>query len=330
MPTGKKKGIGKMKKKISKVINGFMVAATSVTTVGGVLATVPVQAAEPTNQTRNSGDYMVNKGVVDFGEGTSNITIKGNPVISSMMSRQQLKNTISSYKSSVSQESKNDLESELEKAQKYNSMLFQASGAIIEDLDSSILSDKSYDSLLSQGDSGIMGSIEIPKIDVDLPIYHGTSDEVLSNGVGHQQGTSLPVGGDNTHCVLTGHRGLPGSKLFTRLDEMEKDDLFYISVCGKILAYQVYDIQVVDPDNTDVMKILPDEDTVSLVTCTPYGLNTHRLVVTGKRVPYKKAQYKSIEQNIPSIREIIFTALPIVLIVILLIWKIKDWRRKAL
>ena len=175
-----------------------------------------------------------------------------------MMSRQQLKNTISSYKSSVSQESKNDLESELEKAQKYNSMLFQASGAIIEDLDSSILSDKSYDSLLSQGDSGIMGSIEIPKIDVDLPIYHGTSDEVLSNGVGHQQGTSLPVGGDNTHCVLTGHRGLPGSKLFTRLDEMEKDDLFYISVCGKILAYQVYDIQVVDPDNTDVMKILPD------------------------------------------------------------------------
>lgn len=252
------------------------------------------------------------------------------PVISSMMSRQQLKNTISSYKSSVSQESKNDLESELEKAQKYNSMLFQASGAIIEDLDSSILSDKSYDSLLSQGDSGIMGSIEIPKIDVDLPIYHGTSDEVLSNGVGHQQGTSLPVGGDNTHCVLTGHRGLPGSKLFTRLDEMEKDDLFYISVCGKILAYQVYDIQGVDPDNTDVMKILPDEDTVSLVTCTPYGLNTHRLVVTGKRVPYKKAQYKSIEQNIPSIREIIFTALPIVLIVILLIWKIKDWRRKAL
>lgn len=247
-----------------------------------------------------------------------------------MMSRQQLKNTISSYKSSVSQESKNDLESELEKAQKYNSMLFQASGAIIEDLDSSILSDKSYDSLLSQGDSGIMGSIEIPKIDVDLPIYHGTSDEVLSNGVGHQQGTSLPVGGDNTHCILTGHRGLPGSKLFTRLDEIEKDDLFYISVCGETLAYQVYDIQVVDPDNTDVMKILPDEDTVSLVTCTPYGLNTHRLVVIGKRVPYKKAQYKSIEQNIPSIREVIFTALPIVLIVILLIWKIKDWRRKAL
>ena len=222
------------------------------------------------------------------------------------------------------------MESELEKAQKYNSMLFQASGAIIEDLVSSILCDKCYVSLLSLGDSGIMVSIEIPKIDVDLPIYLGTSDEVLSNGVGHQQGTSLPVGGDNTHCVLTGHRGLPGSKLFTRLDEIEKDDLFYISVCGETLAYQVDDIQVVDPDNTDVMKILPVEDTVSLVTCTPYGLNTHRLVVTGKRVPNKKAQYKSIEQNIPSIREIIFTALPIVLIVILLIWKIKDRWRKAL
>lgn len=252
------------------------------------------------------------------------------PIVGSMLSRQQLKNTISSYKSSVSQESKTNLEEELEKAEKYNSMLYQASGAIIEDLDSSILSDESYNALLTQGDTGIMGSIEIPKIDVDLPIYHGTSDEVLSNGVGHQQGTSLPVGGENTHCVLTGHRGLPGSKLFTRLDEIEKDDLFFISVCGETLAYQVYDIRVVDPDNTEVMKISPNEDTVSLVTCTPYGLNTHRLVVTGKRVPYKKAQYKAIDQNIPSIRELLFTALPVIIIVILFIWKIKDWREKRL
>ena len=252
------------------------------------------------------------------------------PIIASAISRQELRNTVSTSKRDISSNSKEKLQEELNNANNYNSMLFQSNGAIIDNMDMGILSDESYNHLLNQGDTGIMGSIEIPKIDVDLPIYHGTSDEVLSNGVGHQQGTSLPIGGENTHCVLTGHRGLPGSKLFTRLDEIVEGDLFFINVCGEYLAYKVNDIQVVEPDNTEVMEIHAGEDTVSLVTCTPYGLNTHRLVVTGIRVPYEKTEYDSIEESIPSGREILFTTIPVVFVALLIIFKIKDWRNRAI
>ena len=157
-----------------------------------------------------------------------------------------------------------------------------------------------------------MGSLEIPKIDVDLPINHGTSDEALSNGVGHIQGTSLPVGGNNTHAVLSGHRGLPSSKLLVRLDEMKKGDYFFIRTCNKTLAY----------------KIEKNKDIVSLVTCTPYGLNTHRLVVTGKRVPYEENVYKSIDEGIPSIREILTNALPLIFLVVFVVLTVPDIIRR--
>lgn len=249
------------------------------------------------------------------------------PLISNMVHQRQQSDAVASYDSAVSNRSEEEIQEILNQATEYNNMLFQSNGAIVDNMDTSILSDESYNSLLNQA-NGIMGSIEIPKIDVDLPIYHGTENDVLSVGVGHIQGTSLPVGGENTHCVLSGHRGLPGSRLFTRLDEMKEGDLFFLSVMGETLAYKVYDIQVVDPDNTEVLEITVGKDDVSLVTCTPYGLNTHRLVVTGERVPYEESDYNSIGSELPSLRELLFIAIPFVLLAIAGGLKFKDWRKK--
>lgn len=249
------------------------------------------------------------------------------PLISNMVHQRHQSDAVASYDSAVSNRSEEEIQEILNQATEYNNMLFQSNGAIVDNMDTSILSDESYNSLLNQA-NGIMGSIEIPKIDVDLPVYHGTEEDVLSVGVGHIQGTSLPVGGENTHCVLSGHRGLPGSSLFTRLDEMKEGDLFFLSVMGETLAYKVYDIQVVDPDNTEVLEITAGKDDVSLVTCTPYGLNTHRLVVTGERVPYEESEYNSIGSELPSLRELLFIAIPFVLLAVAGGLKFKDWRKK--
>lgn len=248
------------------------------------------------------------------------------PLIMNFVQGQHQKDAVSAYQSAVGNKSEEEIKQILANAEEYNNMLFQSNGAVVDNLDTSILSDESYNSLLNQS-NGIMGSIEIPKIDVDLPIYHGTSDEVLQVGIGHIQGTSLPIGGENTHCVLSGHRGLPGSKLFTRLDEMEEGDLFFIQVLGETLAYKVYNIQVIEPNDVSVMEIQAGRDDCSLITCTPYGLNTHRLVVTGERVPYEKAQYDSIDGQLPSIRELLFIIIPFALLATGIGLKVKDWRK---
>lgn len=142
--------------------------------------------------------------------------------------------------------------------------------------------DKEYGSLLDEGD-GIMGTIEIPEISVKLPIFHGTSDAVLASGAGHIKGTSLPVGGRSTHAVIAAHRGLPSAMMFTRIDELRKGDPFYIRTIGRTIAYRVDRISVVGPDDTSKLKIVPGEDRVTLYTCTPYGVNTKRLLVSGVR-----------------------------------------------
>lgn len=248
------------------------------------------------------------------------------PLVSNYVQQRYQNDAVATYQKEVNQKDKAELEREYDDAIEYNDMLYQTNGAIVDNMDTGILSDDHYNSLLNQS-NGIMGSIEIPKINVSLPIYHGTSDEVLSTGIGHWQGTSLPVGGENTRSVLTGHRGLPGSKLFTRLDEMEKGDLFFIKVLEKTLAYKVKDIQTILPDELDALQIEEGEDLVSLVTCTPYGINTHRLVVTGERVAYEETAYESIEHEMPSLRELVFTALPFAVLGIVLIMKIIEWRK---
>ena len=148
--------------------------------------------------------------------------------------------------------------------------------------DSASSKDAEYQRLLDTGD-GVMGYIRIPKISVDLPIYHGTSEQTLASGAGHLYGSSLPVGGKDTHAVITGHRGLVEASMFTRLDEIRVGDYFYIDVMGHTLGYMVDRITEINPDDTSKLKIVPGEDRVTLMTCTPYGVNTHRLLVSALR-----------------------------------------------
>ena len=147
-----------------------------------------------------------------------------------------------------------------------------------------------YEELLNLSGDGIMGYVEIPKISVQLPIYHGTGSDSLERGVGHLLGSSLPVGGSGTHAILTGHSGMASQKMFTDLVQLETSDVFYLHVLDETLAYQVDSINTVLPYDTSLLRITPDEDLCTLVTCTPYGINTHRLLVRGSRIPYEEAE----------------------------------------
>lgn len=250
------------------------------------------------------------------------------PVAASAWESHIQKDTISTYSSDVDSIDSETLQQEIRKAEEYNSILFQSMGASIGNYDAEILSDDSYNSLLNLSGKGIMGTIQIPKIDVNLPIYHGTDDQVLSIGVGHVQNSSLPVGGNSTRTLLTGHRGLPNSKLFTRLDELEEGDLFFVDICGCTLAYQIYSIEVIEPDEVGKLDPVNDEDIATLITCTPYGINTQRLIVNGKRIPYSIKVQESIPEEMMSLRELFFTVLPFLFLFLLLIKEFKE-RRKA-
>lgn len=176
-------------------------------------------------------------------------------------------------------------QSQLELAKKYNEMI--ASGRIqlqdpfVEEVDGKALDN--YDELLCTTEDGVMGFISIPSIKVSLPVYHGTSEQTLEVGAGHLQGSSLPVGGQSTHCVITGHTGLSNAKLFTDLIELCKGDIFILNIYGEKLVYEVDQIKTVVPYELEDLAIIPEKDYCTLVTCTPYGVNTHRLLVRGVR-----------------------------------------------
>ncbi|MDD7305304.1 MAG: class C sortase [Peptoniphilaceae bacterium] len=172
----------------------------------------------------------------------------------------------------------------------------------------------------------MIGHIEIPRINQDLPIYAGTSEEVLQKGVGHLEGTSLPIGGNNTHAVLTAHRGLPDKTLFTNLNELRIGDKFYIHNIKEILAYQVDQIKVVEPSNFDDLLIVPGHDYVTLLTCTPFMINTHRLLVRGHRVEYVKEVDEDLIKTSKAnwiFRILFFIALLLILILIIMIIRLK-------
>lgn len=196
------------------------------------------------------------------------------PVGKRLLENEKQKDVISTYHKEVEDVSEDALQKVLTEAGEYNRQLYEE-GTIDKE---------KYELMLNPLENGIMGSIQIPKLDLKLPIGHGTGEDVLSVGVGHLRESSLPVGGENTHSILSGHRGLPDAQLFTRLDELEEGDLFSIHVCNQVLLYQVCKIQVVNPEDRSVIQIEEGRDMVSLITCTPYGLNTHRLVVTGERI----------------------------------------------
>ena len=211
------------------------------------------------------------------------------PTVSNYLYEKNCSRVISSYDEHAVQLSEQEKKEMLEEARQYNQELL----GNIDLLDpfSSVKkeADERYQGLLDTNGAGMMGYIRIPKIDVELPIYHGTEERVLQSGAGHFEGTSLPVGGESTHAVLTGHRGLPSKLLFTDLDEMETGDIFYIKVLGETLAYQVDQILTVLPEDTKELSIVQGKDYVTLVTCTPYAINTHRLLIRGIRIPYEEA-----------------------------------------
>lgn len=187
---------------------------------------------------------------------------------------------IASYAETVSQLDTAQYDEMWKAAQDYNRSFAQRETAFA-------LTDEqkaAYESLLDVSGLGVMGYIEIPEIDCSLPIYHGTEESVLQVAVGHLEWSSLPVGGEGTHCVLSGHRGLPSAKLFTNLDKLAVGDTFLLRVLDEVLTYEVDQILIVEPEQVDALGIVPGEDYCTLVTCTPYGINTHRLLVRGHRV----------------------------------------------
>lgn len=206
------------------------------------------------------------------------------PFISNFRNQMGTENLIGVYNGDVNKTSQRKLTKAYRKARTYNRNHTVNTIVDIFNQDSPVRDE--YMSLLNLSGNGMMGYIEIPEIHQRLVIYHGTGDEVLQKGCGHIAGTSLPVGGKSTHSVLAAHRGLPSAKLFTDIDRLKEGDEFYVFVLNHTLAYKVDQIKTVKPDNLDDLQIVKGKDYVTLFTCTPYAVNTHRLLVRGHRVPY--------------------------------------------
>lgn len=214
------------------------------------------------------------------------------PTVSNQWNTYRQSQLISNYQSVVQDMTPEDFTQEWERAEAFNATITQNNlysdvfGESTTDLQST-----EYWKVLNEAGDGIMGYLSIPKINIKLAIYHGTADDVLQTGVGHLNGTKLPIGGESTHCVVAAHRGLPSAKLFTDIDQLRNGDKFYIHVLDQVLAYEVDQIlPMVDKDDHETLenalKIEEGKDQVTLFTCTPYGVNSHRLLVRGTRVPY--------------------------------------------
>lgn len=204
------------------------------------------------------------------------------PTVSNLWNQAHQSRAIATYSKQVEKLDDSENKKMLKAARKYNKSLLKKS----DHWKLSKKDKKKYESLLDVSGTGIMGYIEVPKIDCSLPIYHGTDEGALQIAIGHLEGSSLPVGGKSTHCVLSGHRGLPSARLFTDLDQMEEGDIFILNILGRKLAYEVDQIRVVLPEELSDLEIEEGKDLCTLVTCTPYGINTHRLLVRGHRVKY--------------------------------------------
>ena len=187
-----------------------------------------------------------------------------------------------------------------------------------------------YAQQLNVGGDGVMGYVEIPEIECSLPIYHGTDDAVLQSAVGHIEWSSLPVGGESSHCVISGHRGLPSAKLFTNLDKLVEGDLFFLQVLDETLSYEVDQIRIVEPQELSDLQIEAGKDYCTLVTCTPYGVNTHRLLVRGHRVDNEVlAQTVRVSSDAIQVEPVLVaTALAVPVLLILMIWLIVHDSRK--
>ena len=256
------------------------------------------------------------------------------PTVSSYVNEKNGSKVVSNYDAESVRLSNAEKEQMLEDARAYNKEMLSNIDLIDPFSQGETSIDERYESLLNMDGSGMMGYIRIPKIKVEIPIYHGTSESVLQAGVGHFWGTSLPVGGESTHTVLTGHRGLPTKTLFTNMDKLVEGDVFYIKVLDETLAYKVDQILTVLPEETEALSIVPGKDYATLVTCTPYAINTHRLLVRGHRIPYEEAV--KIEKNTSTGIELSFTTKVLIVtlgiifigLVIVMLYSLYDKRRR--
>lgn len=264
------------------------------------------------------------------------------PTVSNQWNTYRQNQLISSYEELIGKMAEEDFTKEWEKANAFNDTIIHNNifGDIFGENGDDIKNTE-YWQILNVGNDGVMGYVSIPKINVKLSIYHGTADDVLQTGIGHLNGTKLPIGGESTHSVLAAHRGLPSARLFTDIDQLERGDMFYIHVLDETLAYQVDQIlDMVDKDDNETLQkalqIEEGQDYVTLFTCTPYGVNSHRLLVRGTRVPYngeEEIESTAAESMLKSIQNYymiyLILGLSVTLLVILLMkFLIKPGKKK--
>jgi len=237
------------------------------------------------------------------------------PSISSYWNSKTQSEAIVDYESMLSQYKPEDYAGLFAKADEYNQKLYQLSAPMVQYNQLT-----GYDTILNIGGTGMMGYITIPKISQELPVYHGTSEGVLGVAVGHLEGTSFPVGGENTHSVVSAHRGLPTATLFTYLDRMEIGDLFSFTILDRTITYEVDQIRIVEPDDTSLLHINEGKDYCTLLTCTPYGINTQRLLVRGHQVDENQIKNIYVANEAYRIKPLIVmpvVALPIIFVLLI-------------
>lgn len=251
------------------------------------------------------------------------------PTFSDWWNSMHTSRVISDYVDLIQQLDEDQYKGLIEAAQEYNKTLLTRANGYTTTPEQQ----EAYPGLLNFAGNGVMGYVEIPNINVSLPIYHGTSEAVLQVAVGHLDWSSLPVGGEDTHAVVSGHRGLPSAKLFTNLDQLREGDIFYIRVLDEILTYEVDQILIIEPQDVDSLMIKKGKDYCTLFTCTPYGINTHRLLVRGHRIANaEEKEVRLVLNEAVLIRPVIvapLVALPMLLIMLiwLLIPKRRSYRR---
>ncbi len=240
------------------------------------------------------------------------------PTVSDWWNSLHQSRAIASYVETVDGLSEEECEERLAKARAYNEKLAAGNRGFV--LTESEMEE--YHALLDVSGTGMMGYVQIPSIGVSLPVYHGTDEAVLQMAIGHIPGSSLPVGGESTHCLISGHRGLPSARLFTDLARLEEGDIFTLTVLGQKITYQVDQIRVVLPAEQQDLMIMDSQDYCTLITCTPYGINSHRILVRGTRVQNLEETHEVRAEavKLPVYQVVLTTGIPIVLLVVLGVW----------
>jgi len=233
------------------------------------------------------------------------------PTVSDYINARRHAQTIETYNTAVKKLNQRDYSKLLEAAHEYNERLLKKPNRFIMTAEEYA----EYESLLDPTETGVMGTLEIDILDIRLPIYHGTTEGVLQIGLGHLEGSSLPVGGPNTHSVITGHRGLPSATLLRSLDRIIIGDTFRVNILRETMTYRVHNIIIVEPHQTESLAIVPGEDYCTLVTCTPYGINTHRLLVRGYRVDSRGEDIYIRPSRIPADARVLNSAIAALLLI---------------